>query len=358
MSAPLDPTSYTGCLALETFDRLPAGLLICDLQGHVLRINPRGAAILGCCVGQLMGQPVERVFAPIEDLLALADDPDDNRRGELHFEHRDGQRLLGYSVARGDAAAPVMVLFRDLTEQRVLKAERDRLLRMAMVGEILPSVLHELRNPLAAVTGAMENMVELAGEDDGLKPHQMALHAILHELRRMGLVFQGIGSVGRSLRGRGSAAVDLALEETCRLMSTRADRHRVKLICEVQAMPLLPLDLSVVRAVAFNLVNNAIQACSPGDTVTVQGRLDGDNVLHLAVRDTGRGMTPEIQAQALRPFFTTRANGSGLGLVICKEAVTEAGGSLRIESVPGEGTAIILTIPIDSPKNPQITGAR
>lgn len=337
--------SPAGCLALGAFDRLPAGVLVCDLAGTVLGVNARGASILARCAGEVVGQPIARVLAPLPDLLALADDPDPDRRREALCPHPDGARPLGYSAARGDAAAPVVVIFRDLTAERSLREERDRLLRMAMVGDVLPSVLHELRNPLAAVTSAMENLVEESLEDAGLEPHQLALHAVLTELRRMSLVFQGIGSVGRSLAGPRPAAVDLAIEEASRIMEAKAERSGVALACHVDPMPLLPFDLSVVRAVTFNLVNNAVQACRSGDAVRVSAGLQGDR-LRLTVRDTGRGMTAEVLAQCLRPFFTTRPNGSGLGLVICREAVEEAGGTLTLDSAPGLGTAVTVLVPV------------
>ena len=167
----------------------------------------------------------------------------------------------------------------------------------------------------------------------------------------MSLAFQGIGSVGRSMVGGSPAAVDLAIEEACRIIEARAQHRGVALGTQVDPMPLLPLDLSVVRAVTFNLVNNAVQACRPGDAVRVSAGLVGQ-VLTLTVRDTGRGMSDEVKARCLRPFFTTRPNGSGLGLVICREAVGEAGGTLRLESAPGLGTTVTVTVPVPPARRP------
>ncbi len=331
--------------AADLFERVPSALLACDHAGCILRINARGAEILGQPAAALVGRTVDSVLAPLDALLDAAEGAEGPMRHTVERPGPDGPRTLGYSVEKAGPQEPLLVLFRDLTDERRLRAERDRLLRMALVGEVLPSVLHELRNPLAAITGVLENLIEEADDDPGLAPHQLTLHAVLQELRRMGLVFQGIGSVGRSLIGDRPAAVDLAIEEAARIMAMRADRRGVRLVTDVQRLPLLPFDLSVVRAVVFNLANNAVQACRPDDAIRVSACL-ADQVLTLVVRDTGHGMSEAVKAQCFNPFFTTRPNGSGLGLVICREAVQEAGGTLTLESQPDLGTTVTVRVPI------------
>lgn len=261
--------------------------------------------------------------------------------GEARHTLNLGERALGFRVSRS-AGDRIVILFQEITEQVLLRAERDRLLQFATLGEVLPSVLHEVRNPLAAVTSAVELLVEDA-EDEGHAALSSELHSVLGELRRVELVFQGLGSAGRRLRCTRLHAIDRATEEVMKIMQHRARNAQVILEDEIQLMPLLPLDPAVYKALVFNLVSNAIYACNRGGRVVLSVALQGDT-LTLCIRDNGRGMSPEVLAVCTSAFFTTRTNGSGLGLKICHEIVEEAGGSLDIQSHVGQGTRVCISL--------------
>lgn len=332
-------SSDAASLALGALHVLSAGVIVCDAHGRVVLVNPSGEEILG--QGALMGRAIETVFAPLEELRRhVRHDPaTDPQRAELRLDNLS----IGYQVSQG-AAGELVLLFRDISNQVRLRAERDRLLQLSSVGEVLPAVLHELRNPLAAVTIALEVMVE-GGFDEDPDERVEGLRSVLNELRRMGLIFQGIGAVGRTLRGPRLAAIDRAVHEVIRVMGHRARREGIELVCDVDPMPPQPFEPAVFKAIVFNLLTNALYACERHGRVIVTLRLHDDAGLLLRVDDDGRGMSPAELAECTRPFFTTRANGSGLGLLICKEAVDEAQGTLDIVSAPGEGTCVIILLP-------------
>ncbi len=222
-----------------------------------------------------------------------------------------------------------------------VRSQRDRLLQLAAVGEVLPSVLHELRNPLAAVTTTLEVMIEEAPAS-----MQSDLHAVLWELRRIGLGLQGIGGLNQRVHGGSPEAIDHAVEEACAVLVTSARAAGVGLSTSVPPMPLIALDRAAVKGVVFNLVRNAIDACRPGDAIVVEARLH-DGHFELTVRDSGRGMTPEVLARCTELFFTNKPNGSGLGLAICRRVAESGRGSLSVHSEPGAGTAVLVRIPLD-----------
>ncbi|MEZ4250951.1 MAG: HAMP domain-containing sensor histidine kinase [Polyangiales bacterium] len=228
-------------------------------------------------------------------------------------------------------------------DEESLRTERDRLLQLAAVGEVLPSLLHELRNPIASVTVALEVLIE------ELPPGEVqdTLHALLGELRRAQLTLQGIGTAANcSLNSEGShQVIDLALEDACRVMSANAREAGIDLRVHVDAFPLLPLNAASLRGVLFNLLHNAIAATSRGGFVEVRGHLEG-SVLRVVVEDSGVGMTPEVLARCTETFFTTKARGSGIGLALAKRTVESVGGWIDISSEPGEGTSVELWIPI------------
>ncbi|MBX3252004.1 MAG: HAMP domain-containing histidine kinase [Myxococcales bacterium] len=224
-----------------------------------------------------------------------------------------------------------------------LRAERDRLMQLAAVGEVLPSLLHELRNPLASVTTALEVLIE---EMEGSEL-RTTLHALLGELRRAQLTLQGIGTAGDcSLSTRGTHhAIDYALADACRVMAVTAEDTGIELRADIPTLPLLPIDAAALRGVLFNLLHNAIAATSKGGHIDVLVRLDG-SMLEVAVRDDGAGMSPETLARCTETFFTTKPRGSGIGLALAKRTVESVGGWLEIASELGRGTEVTLHVPV------------
>jgi signal transduction histidine kinase len=201
-------------------------------------------------------------------------------------------------------------------------------------------VLHELRNPLAAVTSMLEVIVEETCGD-----LQTDLHSLLWELRRMSLNLHGVSGIARPLRAKAYAAIDHAVREACRVLEATAACKGVNVLCEVDDLPLLPLDRGALSGIVFNLVTNAIDACSRGNQVIVRLSLDENGALSLSVQDDGKGMKPETLARCCELFFTEKDGGTGIGLALCKEAIAAAGGSLDVRSALGHGTTVNVSIP-------------
>lgn len=322
-------------------DGLRAGALAVGVDGHICDANPGAAQILSVPVGELRGARIEDVLAPLDRLGAGVE----GDRVELSVRLRDGQSaMLGCSLSevRNEAGRGYVVLFQDISAIVELRRQHERLLQLAAVGEALPSVLHEIRNPLASITSMLEVLVE---EAEG--SHQADLHALLWEIRRIVLTLQGIGGLHSDLGSNAHEAIDIAIREACRIMTSTAEQRGVRVRCEVQDMPLLPLRAAVMRGIVFNLVRNAIDACGSDGDVSVRAALDeGGTRLTASIRDTGRGMSEAEVARCCDIFYTTKEHGSGIGLPICKRAVERAGGALRIRSKLGEGTEVTIFVPI------------
>lgn len=323
-------------------DSLRAGALAGGPDGHICDANACAAQILRIPLDELQRSHISDILAPLDRLRGQGG----SDRVELTVRLRDGhQAVLGCSLSevKGERGNGWVLLFQEISGVVELRRRHDRLLQLAAVGDSLPSVLHEIRNPLAAVTSMLEVLVE---EAEG--SHQEDLHAVLWELRRIVLTLQGIGGLHSDLTTKSHEAVDVAIREACRVMSTTAERRGVNVRWEVPDFPLLPLKAAVLRGIVFNLVRNAIDACGDRGEVLLRAELAPDSKgLTVSVRDNGCGMTDEELSRCCDIFFTTKEHGSGIGLPICKEVVDRAGGSLQIRSQRGEGTQVTVTVPIE-----------
>lgn len=327
-------------------DGLRAGALAVGPDGHVCDANPGAANLLRVPLDALLHANIADVLSPVAQ---LAESARRNERIEVSLRLRDGtSAMMGCSATevRGPEGHGWVVLFQEISAIADLRRQRDRLLQLATVGEALPSVLHEIRNPLAAVTSMLEVLVEEAPEGE----LQRDLHAVLFEIRRMSLCLQGLGGLQRELQSETHEPVDVSMREACRILGNSASARGVNISCGVRDMPLLPLRGAVVRGIVFNLLRNAIDACGSDGDVAVEAWFDGDaRRVFLEIRDTGCGMTQEEVARCCDLFFTTKEHGSGVGLPICKQAIERSGGTMSIQSRHGAGTHVHIEIPISSP---------
>lgn len=343
--------SSAPCLALPdaigALTNLPAAVVLVDDAHHIVLANERAGRILGASPEALRGRSVHSALGWVPP---SANDNAQGDRYEWDVELVNGdERTLGCTASvfhTSDGRNFHAIVFQDISRVKELQAERDRLLRLATLGEALPSLLHELKNPLAAVTAAAEVLIEEVSD----AYVQEQIHAILSEVRRMKLGFDGIGALDRPLLSDRDHAVDYACREACRVLEARAKRGNIALRHRIASMPLLPFDPGVMRALVFNFVTNALHATEAGGVITVHCRFDrATRVMELSTVDTGSGMPPDVLARATELFYSTKPSGSGIGLALCRRAVEGAGGTLELQSVPGVGTSVVVRIPLPDP---------
>jgi two-component system, NtrC family, sensor histidine kinase HydH len=335
---------------LELLDALATAVMVVDREGRIDFANARALAVLRMSAAAVLDAPIERILAPFDVLKRAAESGGDEARQSLPLPD-SGEVIIGYRAQRMSEPATgvvrYVVVFQDITQWERMREERDRLMRLAAVSEVLPAVLHELKNPLAAIGTAVELLVEDCKEEE----FRERLHAVLPEIRRMSLTLEGIGSVGRDLSSVRCGAVDHALRESFKVLERQAHERGISFVCEVPDMPLLPFDVAMIRAIAFNLLTNAIHACPQGKSIRLRAALTQQEPceLRISVEDTGRGMSPDVAARCRELFFTTKTRGSGIGLALCDRAVSATGGTLHVESQLGVGTKVSLSVPVKSP---------
>lgn len=333
------------CDEIAVLDALGSGVLALRDDGAILRANRGAQRILRRPLADLVSARIDDVLAPLAQLVAAGTEPVTGRH-ELAIDLGDGTRgAIGFGLSSFEAADGRLrwvVQFQDILPLLELRRQRDKLLAMAALGDALPSVLHELRNPLAAVTARLELLVE---ETEGSL--QIDLHAVLSEVRRMSLGLDGVGGLVRSARASSNTAIDLAVREACRVLEPVAERVGVHLEARGPTLPLLPIDRGVMSGVVFNLVKNSIDASSAGGSVIVTAELDeAGSTFVLRVEDDGCGMPPEVLERCTDLFFTRKDKGSGIGLALCKRVAESSGGRLAVDSRVGRGTTVTVWVPL------------
>lgn len=323
----------------QILDRIGAGVLVVDATGSVEYGNAGAAKILRRAPRELAGRTLAALFEIDPELTQTTEG---ETRREVAIPQADGATMMiGFSISPPCDRGSRTVLFQEIGAMLELRRERDRLLQLAALGDTLPSILHELRNPLASVTNTLELCIE-----ESVPPLRDDLHAILGAVRSMNLMLQAVGGLVRPIHVTRHVAVDQAIREACRILEVTTTARGITLDSEIATLPLLPLDWGVISGVVFNLVKNAIDACRRGGVIRVRATLAAPDTFELAVSDNGAGMTPEVLARCRELFFTNKDKGSGIGLALCQGIAEKSGGSLRIESAVGAGTTVTLLVPV------------
>ncbi|HSG47660.1 MAG TPA: ATP-binding protein, partial [Longimicrobiales bacterium] len=228
--------------------------------------------------------------------------------------------------------------------------EIERAGQLATVGELASGVAHEIKNPVVGISNGLDLILRRVTDPD-LKP-------IAREIRRQLRRIEGaVNDLLTFARPREPRFAPLSVMEVIRravtLVEPGAGRRDVEIVVrEEEPLPPIRGDAELLQQGLVNLLVNAVAFSPPNREVTVVvGRQEGE--IRIRVQDRGPGMRPETMSRIFKPFFTTRASGTGLGLPITRGIAERHGGRLEVESEWGEGTTFLLTLPEEGAPTPE-----
>jgi two-component system, cell cycle sensor histidine kinase and response regulator CckA len=336
----------------------PLILFAFDRDGIVTLSEGRGLSALGFAPKELLGRSVFELYA--DDPVSLANADRVLAGEEFSVESRLGGVALEstFTPVRNEAGEVqgAIGLSVEVTERVKMQSRLVQAERLASMGTLAASVAHEINNPLSYVLGNLDLVAKELADPASTVPRAREI------ARCVTLARDGAGRVARIVRGLKAFSrqdddrpeptdVRAALERAID-MADNAIRHRARLVRTLGDVP--PVFASELRLsqVFVNLLLNAAQAIPEGrrDSNEIRVRAwhdDSTSAVVVVVEDTGVGMAPDVKARIFEPFFTTKpiGVGTGLGLSICYGIVRGLGGSIDVESHPGEGTTFRVRLP-------------
>lgn len=327
-------------LNLNILESLSSGLVTTNLDGIVIFVNQAAQTITGIPSDSMMGQPIDAIFPGLWD--AVKSEPSLRRR-ESAFERPDGTTLyLGFSVSPlTDAAGKDngrIVIFQDLTDIRDMEAQMRRSERLAAVGQLSAAIAHEIRNPLASISGAVEMLENESGDDS----NRALMGIVLREVDRLNRLISDFLDYSRphNLVVEPTDLVAL-LDDVLTLLRTRSN---VSVTVDGPQTGFASIDPQATRQILWNLLNNAAQANATKIWVSITRN---DDEWHVTVSDDGDGVDPEIHDRIFEPFFTTKPKGTGLGLATIFRLMEEQQGSISLlDHGELKGAAFRLVFPV------------
>ncbi|MEX2178871.1 MAG: ATP-binding protein [Gemmatimonadaceae bacterium] len=306
--------------------------------------------------------PIQVVGRTLGDLLVPEDRPELEAALERTFNGSPSRlevrmpgsgtttpRLVSFAASRLPEADPpsVLIVGRDITVERDMRARLMESDRLAAVGELVAGVAHEVNNPLSSISAFAQLMLR----DPELSPSQReSIDVIRAETLRASQVVKDLLAFARRSETQNEPLdINGVIARTLRMRTYQLNSARVEVEQRLGTdLPSVMGDARQLQQVCLNLLTNAVQAMEPlgGGTLTVTTGADGGNVT-LELRDTGSGIPPEARVRIFEPFFTTKqeGEGTGLGLSVSYGIVSAHGGAIEVVDTSDRGTAFRVTLP-------------
>lgn len=350
-----------------------SGLITVDLDRKITSFNNSAQEVLGYSEIEVIGKSLEEVFTKkaCEKLLSNIDDPDQgllNR--EMEVSAKDGgQVYIGYTVTpRLDPQSRrvgAIISFKDITQIKQMQVEVQRMDRLASMGVLASGIAHEIRNPLAGIKTIAQTLEEEIDSTDGRREY---VSRIVRQVNRMDDLLKTIFSYAKPRQPkRRLHRFQEIVQEVTALLENRMRSQSIKYFENYHVdLPPVYVDFHQMQQVFVNLFLNALDAMPSGGELKIaaypkvtslhqverRGRaypVQKKSALYteVSVTDTGEGIEPENVASIFNPFFTTKPQGSGLGLSIVYRIMTEHQGDIQVDSVNKNGTTFKLLLPTE-----------
>jgi two-component system sensor histidine kinase PilS (NtrC family) len=338
-------------------DSMLSGLVTADMEGRILTFNRAATTITSLSAGQAIGRDVGEVLQLPVQFRARLQMLGETRshRADHQYRSPDGRLLeIGLTVTTlslPDGRSGYLFTFQDVTDVRRLERGARMQQRLAAVGEMAAGIAHEIRNPLASMSGSIQVLrqeLELSDEQAQL------MDIVLKESERLNDTIKSFLAYARPQRvALTRLDVRHVVQDTATLLRNSAELHDDHLIdVDVPAEPVsIDADENQIRQIVWNLATNGLRAMTSGGRLLMSARTERDggrDELSITISDEGCGIPPADLDGLFQPFRSTFDKGTGLGLAIVHRIVSDYNGSIQVASTVGSGTTVRVRLPVRS----------
>ncbi len=331
----------------NVIESMPDGLITLDETSKIISCNSKAEELIGSPQSEIEGKEMGEVLpsCPLEQLhqqkevlekLVLCSQKD----GEEISLKVSGSQLLDPD---GNRIGTVLIL-RDMRDIRTMEQQLERARRMAALGSMAAGIAHEIRNPLGTLRGFAQYFGSQAEKQSKSRKYA---DLMISEVDRLNQAISGLLQFARPREPNfNQVNVKKLLAKTEQLMFAECNSHSVSMQVEqIESENIrLQCDPDLLLQVLLNLLKNSLNATPAGGEIVLKVWQE-DQTVRIQVRDNGQGMKEEERERMFDPFFTTRKEGTGLGLAVSHQIIEQHNGHFEVESAPDKGTTITIILP-------------
>ncbi len=311
---------------------LPGGIIVIDANGVINQVNPVAVDLLGePLIGELWRDVVERAFEP------RWDDGHDVRL-------KDG-RYVNLSTQSLDAEPGQIVLLKDVSENRLLQEQYSDLKRLSAMGEMAASLAHQVRTPLSSAILYASNISRNGLEETVRKKFSDKLLARLQNLETL-VEDMLLFARGGRFEAKPQSLINF-IDDLDESLQSKIEEYECSLTINKKLSDInININQSALISCIHNLVTNAVQSVDYSVKIEIDCIFEKPEKIILSIKDNGSGIPKNIQDKLFEPFFSTRSQGTGLGLAVVEAVVRAHNGNLSFESKENEGTIFYIELPV------------
>jgi PAS domain S-box-containing protein len=339
------------------FESSPSGMLMVDERGSIVLVNTRIEEQFGYARQEMLGQPVEILIPEryrrrhVSDKEAFLKVPQGRPMGagrDLYGVRKDGTEFsveIGLTPIQTARGMRVLASIVDITQRKQMEERLNQTERLAELGTLASGMAHEIGTPMNVILGRAENLMRRTDEEATKK----TLGIIISQVERITRIMNQLLTFARR-RPIERRPMDLkqTIDDALEVIQERTKTHHVKIETSfADSLPAIYADSDQISQVLLNLFINAIHAMPDGGVLQVNVA-QKDGAIRMVIADTGSGISEKDLSQIFTPFFTTKevGKGTGLGLTVVHGIIQEHGGSISVQSKPGQGTAFTIDLPL------------
>jgi two-component system sensor histidine kinase PilS (NtrC family) len=353
-----DAFNQLDLLHRSIIESVDAGILTYDLQGEVKSFNRAAEEITGYRAQDVRGGRLETLFPGIPDRLKKEEEDRLRGNGRNRFElildrGERGKRILGFSASQlsGNSGERIgdILIFQDLTAMRDMEREVERNKRLALIGEMSACFAHEMRNPLASISGSVQ-MLRRDLRLDEVDVNERLMQIILRGKDQLEALLKDFLLLARpSLDSQEEIDVNEVINDVLESIHCTPDwKEDIGVTADLSVRARVWGSKLEIRQAVWNLAVNALQAMTDGGRLEIGTKdiqQDGKKEVELWIQDEGCGIEEKDLIRVFEPFYTTKEKGSGLGLAIVNRIVESHGGRIEVKSEAGKGTRFTVQLP-------------
>ncbi|QTD42504.1 ATP-binding protein [Sporosarcina sp. Te-1] len=342
-------TSKDGYLHLF-FEHAQDAIAVFSLDLRIITVNPAFETMYGWKKGECQGKKIQ--LYPDSELRGVVQRNERVKQGEsFHLRTKemrkdrtlfDAEMTIAPIYNQQQEIIAISVIARDITDKLQAETLKMDAIKLKAIGEIAASVAHEVRNPMTAVSGFVQMM-----NDDPANPYRHFTEIMSEEIKRINLIASEFLIFSKpNIKKTGEFDIEQALLEVVNLFEDEFQMRKIK--CPIhlaEHQSYIFGNEESVKQVFINLLRNALEALSDAGTLRIKNRIISDQ-LSIEISDNGSGMNSEALEQLFEPFYSTKEDSAGLGMVITKKIIYDHKGKIEVASNPGTGTVVTLTFPI------------
>jgi two-component system, NtrC family, sensor histidine kinase PilS len=334
-------------------ESVDTGIMTIDLQGIIKTFNRAAEEITGFPLAAVENRPITGIFPEFAVFFTagIIKKQIKNRMEVVIKSNNEEKIHLGCSISplkdKQDKEIGSILIFQDLTEIKLMEETLEKSKRLALIGEMAAGLAHEMRNPLASITGSIELLrqsLNLKHTDERLMQIILRGKDQLDNFVRDFLLLARPIPVIREIVDVNETTADVL--ENIKLSRDWTDK--IEISCSLAPKVTAFANIEQIRQVIYNLVLNAIQAMKEGGVLSIATKSmqhHGKEVVEIKITDTGSGIEEKDLKKIYEPFFTDKDKGTGLGLAIVGRIVDGYGGRIEIESSVDQGTICTVWLP-------------